>query len=188
MVYLKDMKRTSLKRTSYKRHSKGQLKRHSKGHKRTPRKKVANKGYKPPAWFNKIPYGSHGSTPAQKRYWYIISQTYRKADWEKYHGRCVSCATILADWREGDLAHFKRYSVCNSWFKFQRENLALSCKNCNRNDDGVVGYRFGEELKRRYHEHIIDWIEKTNESFRGQKMEVWELVDRVAQLRPDLVE
>lgn len=149
--------------------------------------KVVNKGYKPPKWFNAIPYGSHGSTPAQKRYWWVISQTYRQQDWETYGGRCVSCGQVLEDWKYGDLAHFKKYSVCNSWFKYQRENLALSCKGCNARDDGVVGYRFGEELKRRYHDGIIDWIEKTNQTFSGQKIETWELVDKVRQLRPDLV-
>lgn len=150
-------------------------------------RKVINRGYKPPKWFNAIPYGSHGSTPAQKRYWKVISDTYREQDWTEHNGKCVSCNTRLEHWKDGDLAHFKKYSVCHSWFKFQRENLALSCKGCNQRDDGLVGFRFGEELKRRYHECIIDWIEKTNEAFRGQKMETWEIVEKVAKLRPDLV-
>jgi len=144
--------------------------------------------YVAPKWFTRLKPGSHGNTPAQKKYWKVISDTYREADFNKYGGKCVSCGKVLEDWRDGDLAHFKRYSVCNSWFKFQRENLALSCKGCNRNDDGIVGHAFGEELKRRYHTGIIEWIEATNEAFRGQKMEVWEIVDKVEKLRPDLVE
>ena len=161
-------------------------KRQNKIKKRTESLSARRRGYKVPSWFNKIPYGSHGSTPAQKRYWKVVSDTYRKEDWEKY-GVCVSCGRAIENWWEGDLAHFKKYAVCNSWFKFQRENLALSCKGCNRLDDGPTGHAFGEELKRRHHHNIIEWIEKTNECFRGKKMETWEIVDKVANLRPDLV-
>lgn len=149
--------------------------------------KLKNKGYQTPKWFNAIPYGSHGSTPAQKRYWKVVSDTYREADFKKYKGRCVSCGKRLEDWRHGDLAHFIKYSVCHSWFKYQRENLALSCKGCNQRDDGLIGHRFGEELKRRYHKGIVDWLQGANQAFRGQKMETWEIVDKVRELRPDLV-
>jgi len=166
------MKRTPLRRKSLKKRV---------------TKKLPNKGYKCPKWFMAIPYGSHGSTPTQKRYWWVVSQTYREDDFKKYHGRCVSCKKKLDDWKDGDLAHFKKYSVCHSWFKFQRENLALSCKGCNQRDDGMVGHAFGEELKRRHHGKIVEWIEKTNECFRGQKMQEWEIVQKVADLRPDLV-
>lgn len=144
------------------------------------------KGYQVPKWFRALPYGSHGSTPTQKRYWWVISQTYRADDFEKY-GRCVSCGKRLDDWRDGDLAHFKKYSVCHSWFKFERKNLALSCKGCNQRDDGMTGYQFGEELKRRYDKNIINWIEAENQKYRGQKLEEWQIVEKVAEIRPDLV-
>lgn len=153
--------------------------------KKKPRKN--HKAYKTPTWFNAIPYGSHGSTPAQKRLWWVISQTYRKDDWEQYDQRCGSCGKQLDHWQDGDLAHFKKYSVCNGWFKFERKNLALSCKGCNRLDDGVVGHAFGEELKRRYGANHIKWIEEENLKHRGKKIETWEVVDIVAKLRPDLV-
>lgn len=155
---------------------------------KTTANKSKSKGYQVPKWFKRIPYGSHGSTPTQKRYWKVISDTYRKDDWERYKGKCVSCSKILEDWKDGDLAHFKKYSVCNSWFKYERRNLALSCKGCNQREDGVVGHAFGEELKRRHHKNIIEWIEKTNECFRGQKMQEWEIAEKVAELRPDLVD
>jgi len=149
--------------------------------------KSPNKGYEVPKWFSRLKPGSHGSTPTQKKFWKVLSDTYRKADWEEY-GTCVSCHKHIEHWQDGDLAHFKRYSLCNSWFKFQRENMALSCKNCNRNDDGVVGHSFGEELKRRHHKGILEWIEATNLSFKGQQMQQWEIVETVARIRPDLVE
>lgn len=174
----KPMKRSTFTKKAVKKRSKRQI---------DPNKKVSHKGYKPPKWFMKIKPGSHGSTPAQKRYWKVISDTYREADWKKYKC-CVSCKQRIEHWKDGDLAHFKKYSVCNSWFKFQRENLALSCKGCNQRDDGPVGHAFGEELKRRYHKGILEWIESTNQAFKGQKMETWDIVERTAQLRPDLVE
>lgn len=178
------MKRTQLRRKTPLR-AKKSLSKKRKAKKST---KTPQKGYKVPKWFSRLPRGSHGNTPSQKKYWKVVSDTYREDDWKKYNGKCVSCGKRLEHWSHGDLAHFKKYSVCNSWFKFQRENLALSCKGCNQRDDGVVGHAFGEELKRRHHDHIIEWIEKTNLAFKGQRMNEWEIVDRVAQLRPDLVE
>ena len=149
--------------------------------------KTPNKGYKPPKWFTSIPLGSHGSSPAQKKYWKVVSDTYRKEDFEKYNGKCVSCETRLERWQDGQLAHFKAWSVCNSWFKYERKNLALSCPNCNRLSDGVVGFNFSEELKRRHGQDILGWIETENLKYKSQKMEVWELVEKTALLRPDLV-
>ncbi len=154
---------------------------------KSKKNKVKNNGYKPPKWFMSIPYGSHGNTPTQKRLWWVISQKYREDDFKKYRGKCVSCDRVLADWKDGDLAHFKKYSVCNSWFKFERKNLALSCKKCNSRDDGVVGHAFGEELKRRYGAYIIDWIQKTNICFHGQKIEDWKIVEMVERIDPSLI-
>jgi hypothetical protein len=175
--------RKPLKRTPFKRATKSHTSLRVKS-----KRKIASRGYVVPKWFNRIKLGSHGNTPAQKRYWKVVSDTYRKADWEQYGGKCVSCPSILENWQDGQLAHYKAWSVCNAWFKFERKNLGLSCPNCNRLSDGVIGNRFAKELQRRHGEHILDWIETTNECFRGQKMEVWEIVDKVANLRPDLVE
>ena len=150
--------------------------------------KTPQKGYATPKWFNKIKLGSHGNTPAQKRYWKVVSDTYRKEDFEKYKGKCVSCPAHLERWEDGQLAHYKAWSVCNAWFKYERKNLALSCPNCNRLSDGVVGNNFAKELERRHGAHILEWIEKTNLCYRGQKLEQWEIVEKVARLRPDLVE
>jgi len=149
--------------------------------------KSPKKGYKAPKWFTSIKAGSHGNNPAQKKHWRVVSETYRKEDFEKYHGKCVSCETRLERWEDGQLAHFKAWSVCNSWFKYERKNLALSCPNCNRLSDGVIGVNFARELQKRHGEDILFWIEAENLKYRGVKMEVWEHVDKVAKLRPDLV-
>lgn len=179
--------RKALKRTPLRAKSSLRTKKRSKGQIDT-NKKVLNKGYKTPKWFNKLKQGSHGATPAQKKYWKVVSDTYRKEDFEKYGGKCVTCRTRLERWEDGQLAHYRAWSVCHGFFKYERKNLALSCPNCNRLNDGVIGTRFGKELKRRHGEHILDWIETENEKHRGEKMEVWEIVNRVEQLRPDLIE
>lgn len=149
--------------------------------------KSPKKGYQVPKWFKSLPLGSHGSSPAQKKYWKVVSETYRKEDFEKYNGKCVSCPARLERWQDGQLAHFKAWSVCNSWFKYERKNLALSCPNCNRLSDGLTGLKFAQELQRRHGHDILDWIETENLKYRGQKLEVSECVDKTAQLRPDLV-
>lgn len=177
----KPLKRTALKaRTPLKR-----SKLTSKGSKRVKGSgltKTINKGYVVPKWFKSLKLGSHGNTPAQKKYWGVVSETYRKEDFEKYHGKCVSCPTILERWQDGQLAHYKAWSVCNSWFKYERKNLALSCPNCNRLSDGNIGHAFGEELKRRYGEEHLNWIETENLKYRGQKMEVWQIVEATEKL------
>ena len=146
-----------------------------------------SKGYQLPAWFMAIKPGAHGSTPIQKRYWRVVSETYRQQDFEEYGGRCVSCPTRFDSWKDGQLGHYKAWSVCNSWFKFARPNLALQCGGCNRRSDGPTNEAFKRELQRRHGDNIIEWIEKENLKYRGQKMEAWEVVDKVATLRPDLV-
>lgn len=164
-----------------------------KGLRKTPlkqkssKKRVVHKSrtktvYKPPAWFTKIKPGSHGNTPTQKRFWRVISCFVRQRDFIEQKGCCVSCDTTLQRWQDGDAAHFKRFSVCNSYFKFNPDNVALSCKNCNRNDDGVVGHAFGEELKRRYGRDHLDWIEEENLKYKGIKLETHKIVEEVERL------
>lgn len=186
------LKRTGFKRKTYDEIvSKQAAKRHKMPQVKSKPKKVAKspqKGYKPPKWFSSLPLGSHGSTPAQKKYWKVISDTYRKEDFEKYNARCPICTRPMESWQQLQLGHFHRWSLCNAWFKFERKNLLSICAGCNQNDGGLTSIKFSERLKEKYGEDIIDWIETENEKYRGQKMEVWEIVDKVAQLRPDLIE
>lgn len=152
--------------------------------KRVVDKTRTKRGYTPPDWFQKIKLGGHGNNVAQKRFWRVISCFVRQRDFNKY-GKCVSCDEKLDKWQSGDAAHFKRYTVCNSYFKFHPDNIALSCKNCNRNDDGVVGHAFGQELIRRYGKKHLDWIEKENLEYRGKKLEVPRIVEIVEKLLED---
>lgn len=48
---------------------------------------------------------------------------------------------------------------------------------CNHRDDGVVGHAYGEELKRRHGDDIIEWIEKENAKYHGKKLETIKIVE-----------
>jgi len=150
--------------------------------------KEKSKGYEVPKWFKSLPLGSHGNTPAQKKYWKVVSDFVRQRDFIKYNGKCVSCDNYLEHWKDGDCAHWRAWSLCNGFMKFELKNLALSCKGCNRASDGVIGHKFGEELKRRHNKNILNWIMVENEKHRGEKMERWKLVELAQHLLPDVKE
>lgn len=151
--------------------------------------KVKNNGYKPPKWFQRIKPGSHGSTPSQKRLWRVISETYRKEDWEK-SPTCRTCGKHLETWQVGQCGHYKAWSECNAWFKYDRKNLAIQCAYCNANfhKTNTIGGNFALYLMAIYGSDILSWIERTNQTFSGVKMHEWELVDYAARVAPHLVE
>jgi hypothetical protein len=160
------------------------FKKATRGSKLKSKKKTRQKGYQVPKWFTSIPLGSHGNNPTQKRYWKVTSDFVRQRDHRKY-GKCVSCHKHMETWQEGDCGHYRAWSICNSWFKYDLTNLALQCKGCNRLSDGVVGHKFGETLKKRHGQHHLKWIEATNLQCRGMKMEKWEIVEKVEKLIED---
>lgn len=146
------------------------------------------KAYKVPSWFSKLPTGSHGNTPSQKKAWKVVSDYVRERDWKKYMGFCADgCGTRIEDWHNGDCGHYLAWASCNGLFKYELTNLVLQASNCNRRSDGVIGHGLGEELKRRYNDGHLDWIGLENKKYHGKKIEEWELVEMVARLRPDLV-
>lgn len=177
------LKRTPFKRTSSKgvRTSWGTTEPHRPLRKPDRSKKITNKGYKPPKWFTGIPLGAHGNSPAQKKYWKLVSIAVRVEDHEKYK-RCVACQGYIERWQDGQAGHYKAWANCNGFFKYERKNLALICGRCNKISDGPINDAFREEMKRRYGFPIIGWIEQQNERHRGQKMEVWEIVERAEPL------
>jgi hypothetical protein len=141
--------------------------------------------YTPPAWFMAITPGSHGSTPYQKRYWRVVSEYVRKRDFEKY-GTCVSCGFHFERWQDSQAGHWLPYAVCNAWYKFDSEfNIAGQCSGCNRSlhrSGAHVGHAMGEELKRRHGDGVLERIKHDNELYRGQKLEVPEMVAKAALL------
>lgn len=149
--------------------------------------KLQNKGYTPPNWFKAIKPGSHGSTPSQKRLWRVVSETYREADWKEWP-HCRGCGKQLASWKDGQLGHFKRYSLCNAWMKVERKNLLTICAACNFIDDGPVYAAMAIHLEEKYGPDIIEWIEDQNLKMKGQKMQEWAIVDYAARIAPHLVD
>ncbi len=147
------------------------------------------KAYKVPDWFKGIkPSTGHGSGVTQQRAWAVVSEYVRKRDFKRYGGKCVSCWRRLDRWQEGQAAHYKPWSICHGMYKFDPENIHLSCPFCNFIAGGDVGHAFGEELKRRSgFSDILQIIDHTNEAHRGQKCEDWMLVELVARLAPHLV-
>ena len=148
--------------------------------------KIINKGYKVPSWFNSIKPGSHGNTPAQKRLWRVVAEDLKQREWEEYPN-CRGCGKPLNHWNEGHAAHFKRFSLCNSWFKFEAKNLCLTCPACNFIDDGPVYYAIGEYLTEKYGPDHLQWIETENAKYRGVKMQTWDIVKKVEEIAPYLV-
>lgn len=152
-----------------------------------PVKRVKKEPYKVPKWFSRLPPGSHGSTPSQKKAWKVVSDYVRERDFIKYGGKCVSCFRRLDRWQDGQAAHFKPWSTSNGLFKYELLNIHLSCPICNYGSGADVGFAYGEELKRRYGDDIVYVLSDLNAKHRGNKIEEWELVEMVAKLRPDLV-
>ena len=148
------------------------------------RNNMAKQKYKEPRWLKSIPTGSHGtaSRPITKRYWKLVSDYTRIHDWYKYNGKCVSCDRVLANWQEGQAAHWKSWGASNSWGKYNLDNIALSCSHCNHIDDGQIGYTFGEVLKSRKGKDILDKIQKYDNEQRGKKMESWDMEKRMLEL------
>lgn len=163
----------------------------SKGSKTPQTRKALSKGYKPPKWFQKIKPGVHGSTPAQKRLWRVVSEFVRQRDFELY-ATCVSCPHRFESWQEAQAGHWLPFSICHSWYKFDPTfNIHAQCVACNsgmHRSGAHIGHAMGEEIKRRCGENTLEIIKEDNERFRGMKIEVFQIVDYVARLRPDLVE
>jgi len=128
-----------------------------------------------------IPAGSHGSNPVQKRLWKLTSDFVRICDFET-HGACASCCNRMESWQDGHCGHYKAWSVCNNYFKYDRMNLSLQCPNCNRLSDGVVGTRFGMTLRKRHGDGHLDNIESKNKSYQGGRFESMKLVDMAREL------
>lgn len=131
--------------------------------------------------------GAHGQSPAQKRLWRVVSETYRQQDFEMFGPRCPCCGVKFESWRDGQLGHWLRYSLCNGWMKVERRNLGLICQPCNYKDDAITLKKLGEALQYRYGSEVLEWIDAENQRHRGKRMEEWMIVDFVARLRPDLI-
>lgn len=70
-------------------------------------------------------------------------------------------------------------------FDLNPSNMALQYCDCNLALDfsgAHTGHAMGEELKRRHGYDVLDRIQADNLAFRGQRMEVWQIVAKVKEL------
>lgn len=182
------MKKTPLKRKTPLRSKKVPKRPKKRSKRKTGTNKTKSKGYQCPKWFMRIKVGSHGNTPAQKRLWKLVSDTYREEDAKLYGNCCPLCGKYLNHWKDGQLGHWLAWSVCNSWFKYERRNLMMICSGCNIYPSSITLRRMGEVLQERWGEDILDWIEQENQRYRGQKLEQWMLVDYAKMVNPAIAE
>lgn len=139
--------------------------------------------YKPPRWFTGIqPLKSHGHGVYQQRLWRVVANHVKQRDFTLRAGRCVSCHRRVSDWTEYQAGHYKAWSVCNGFFKFEPKNIAGQCAFCNLNSDGPTGTEFGEELIRTYGPDHLAWIEKENNRHMGEKLENHKCVELAGEL------
>lgn len=182
IINSKDKKKPKATKSSYKDKNAAKVAKQAK-------KKASEKGYKAPKWFTSIKVGAHGKTPAQKKLWRVVSETYREHDYNTYGPNCPCCGIHLERWQDGQLGHWQRYSLCNGWFKYERKNLALICAGCNMSDDAITLWKLGETLKMRHGEDILLWIDLENKAShnKGVKQEVWMCVDYASRIAPHRV-
>jgi len=138
------------------------------------------KKYEIPKWIKSVPKGSHGtkSNELTFRYWKVVSDYVRMKDYLNY-GYCVSCKKPFNDYRESQAGHYKTWGSSNAYAKYNLDNIAGQCGPCNNwgsNEQGVI---FHEELKFRKGEDVYKRIIDFDNKQRGNKMEKWDLVDKI---------
>lgn len=112
------------------------------------------------SYLTKIPTGSHGSNPTQKRYWKIVSDIVRIRDWHKYK-RCISCKKYIYSWKELQAGHFKSWATCRGYSKWDTLNIFGQCAYCNTGFNGnEVGALFKEGIIERHGQERMDYINK----------------------------
>lgn len=115
-----------------------------------------------PKWLKAIPESaSHGSGTYEQRLWRLTSDFVRIRDWYKYNKRTVD-GKWLENWDEGQAGHYISYSKCKNLFKFDPINIHMQSAKSNMLSSASDGYIFGEELKRRYGQKILEKINKEN--------------------------
>lgn len=138
--------------------------------------------WKPDRWTKSIPEGGHGRTSMQKRYWKLVSDYVRIYDFYNHGKKCATCDRIFTDWKESQAGHFKAYGSCNSYFKFDINNLCSQCANCNAWGGFDLGDRFKESLKERRGQDVLEYIEKENLAQQAKKLEDYILQDKMQEL------
>lgn len=133
-----------------------------------------------------IPPGSHGSTPAQKRYWKVTSDFVRIRDFYKY-GSCIACGRRASHWSELQGGHYKSWGSCRGYSKWDINNIFGECGICNTGfNSNEVGANFKEGIIKRHGQERMDYIDKLA-SYPTEKMEDFEIelkiIDRLEEMK-----
>ena len=143
-------------------------------------RKTPKKGWVAPKWIGAIPQGSHGTGKIQKKAWKVVSDFVRIKDFHLHGSICFGCKeNKIHHWKDGQAGHWKSWGYSNSYAKYEIRNLLMICANCNTNEDGLVGYRIGEQLNKMYGKKNEDYIIEQNNAYRGKKMEEIVLVEMI---------
>lgn len=105
--------------------------------------------------------------------WAIFSMYTRKRDFIRYNGRCVSCGTIVNDWKEFDAGHYVSVTRGNSWSLFCEENVHGQCKRCNNpswTPDASIPFAY--ELDRRCGKGTAEMIYTKSQEYAGSYSEL----------------
>lgn len=121
-------------------------------------------------WIKKIPVGSHGSTIFQKKLWKVTSDTVRIRDWYEYK-ICIACDRNAPNWQYLQAGHYKAFSVCRGYSKFDTKNIFGECGICNTGFNGnETGTKFKEGILKRYGQGRIDYIDML-QKYPSEKMD-----------------
>lgn len=134
-------------------------------------------------WINKIPMGSHGSTPLQKRWWKLTTDFRRIEDFLRW-GTCPSCNKPFTTWEESQGGHYRAYSLCKGYKKFCDKNVFAQCAYCNSrmNEDKFEGGRiFADNIVKRYGQERLDLI-NTYTKGSPEKLEVPIIIEKMQEI------
>lgn len=146
--------------------------------------------YTPPKWIGSIPQGTHGSGKVQKKLWKLTSDYVRIRDFYAY-GKCISCGKSAKEWHGLQAGHYRAWSVCRGYSKWDTVNIFGQCNQCNTAYDGnSVGKRFAEAIVERHGKKRLEQLENfTNRPL--EKLEdhiIVEMIKDIIILMKDLPE
>ena len=136
-------------------------------------------------WINKIKDGSHGHGKWQKRYWRVVSDTVRIRDWYKYK-TCICCGRRISSWKELQAGHYKAWSVCKGYSKWDMKNVFGQCGICNTGFNGnEVGVKFKEGILARYGQERMDYIDMLSK-YPSEKMDDFKCALMIKEVVKDM--
>lgn len=112
------------------------------------------------SWYKSIPEGSHGSNPIEKKLWRLVTDYVRIRDFSDY-GNCISCGRQFDCWEEAQGGHYRPFSKCKGYTKFDYRGVFAQCAYCNSrmNDDKFEGGRiFADNIVFRYGKRHLNLI------------------------------